>query len=79
MAKVRIELNTAGVRELLRGAEIQGILEEIAEPIMGRLPEGYRKDVHVGTNRCNVGIVASTAEAVQDNLENNTLIKAVWK
>ena len=77
MANVRIELNKSGVRDLLRSAEIQRELEEVAEPIMSRLPDGYSKDIHMGRNRSNVGITAATAEAAKDNMENNTLLKAV--
>lgn len=77
MAKVRIELNRAGVRDLMRSAEMQGVLEEAASPIMARLGAGYGQDSRVGKTRCNVSIHADSAEAKRDNMDNNTLLKAV--
>ena len=77
MAKVRIELNRAGVREMMRSAEMQGVLEEVASPVMTRLGAGYGQDSRVGKNRCNVSIHADSEEAKRDNMENNTLLKAV--
>ena len=77
MAKIRIELNRAGVREMMRSAEMQSVLEEAASPVMARLGAGYGQDSRVGKNRCNVSIHADSAEAKRDNMENNTLLKAV--
>lgn len=79
MAKVKIELIDAGVQELLRSPEIQAALDEVAQPILSRLGDGYGKDAHLGKNRCNVGIYPATPEAVQDCLENNTILKAVGR
>lgn len=72
--RVKVVLNTEGVRELLRCEEIQEcLMQEAAD----RCPEGCALDAQVGTNRANVRIVTATEEAYRDHLENNTLEKAI--
>lgn len=77
MAKVRIELNRAGVRELLKSQEMQEICREQAKGIQERAGAGYGSDVFVGKNRCNASVWPEASEAKKDNLKHNTLIKAV--
>ena len=75
MSKMRFELNEAGVRELLKSSGMQDVLKSYAGSIASRAGAGY--DVHVGPNRANVSVETSTREAVQDNYENNTLLKSM--
>lgn len=77
MAKVRIELNSAGVQELLKGSSMQSVLSEHARAISGNAGEGYSQDIYVGKTRANAMVYADTYQAKKDNLENNTLLKAV--
>lgn len=78
MAKVRIELNSEGVRELLKSPEIMGICKQHAEQIAGRCGGGYEVTTYTGQNRVNASVHAATDEAYRDNLKNNTLLKAVY-
>lgn len=73
----KIILNRAGVRELLRSDEMQAVLQEQASAIKARLPDGYETNEFLGKNRWNIEVAAVTAKAKRDNLENNTLLKAV--
>lgn len=41
MSKVKIVLNRAGVRELLRSPEMAAMLKERADSIKDSLPDGY--------------------------------------
>lgn len=75
--KTKIELNSAGVRALLRSAEMQSLLRERANDIASAAGSGYETDVYIGRNRANAGVFASSPEAASDNLKNNTLLKAV--
>lgn len=75
--RIRIELNRAGVRELLMSEEMAGICRELAEGVAANAGEGYGVDVHYGKNRVNASVGARTEEAEKDNLKNNTLIKAL--
>lgn len=74
MAKVKVELNSAGIQELLKGSAMQGVLISYASQIANAAGDGY--SVHVGPKRANVSIRTDTEEAYNDNLENNTLEKA---
>lgn len=77
MSKVRIELNRAGVRNLLRSSEIQTMLAEEANSRAAGLGPGYDVSVCVGRNRANARIAAETEEARRENLEDNTLLRAI--
>lgn len=77
MADVTIELNSDGVRELLRSAEMAEICEELANEIAAQCGDGYEVSVYTGINRVNASVVAVTKEAIADNYENNTLLRAI--
>ena len=77
MAKMKFKLNYDGVGQLLKSAEMQGVLEEKATGIKNRAGEGYAKDVYVGKTRANAMVYADSYKAKRDNKKNNTLLKAV--
>ena len=77
MAKVQVELNSEGVRELLRSPEMAAICQAQARAIAGRAGNGYSVSTYTGTSRVNASVMAETQEAIRDNLKNNTLLKAV--
>lgn len=77
MSKVKIELNSAGVRDMLRSPEMQALLEERAQNVLNSLGAGYDKSLMVGKNRANVSIIVTTYDAYRDNLSNNTILKAL--
>ena len=78
MAKKQFQLNRKGVRELLQSAEMLNACGMYAEDIKGRAGAGYEVSTHSpGKTRVNASVYAATKEAAQDNLENNTLLKAV--
>ena len=60
---------------LIKSGAMISVLESYADGIAARAGDGY--DVHVGPHRANVSVRTATAEAAQDNLDNNTLLKAV--
>lgn len=73
MSNVRIELNSEGVREILRSPEMLAICEELAEGIKDRYGDNAEVTSYTGINRVNASIVAPKDSA----LENNSLLKAV--
>lgn len=77
MSKFKFELNTEGVAELMKSPAMVSVLNEYGNQIMSRVGDGYTMDSYVGKNRANVGINASTFQARRDNLDNNTLLKAI--
>lgn len=70
---VRIELNSEGVRELLRSDEMMAACMEAASKIQSNYGEETELNGYVGQNRVNVSVVASFDEASEDN----SLLKAV--
>lgn len=79
MAKVKIELNSPAIRDLLRGPEITDYLGKVAGDIAGKAGDGYGSKTVVMPSR-SIGIVsAQTGAARRDNLKNNTLLKAVGR
>ena len=77
MGKVKVELNRAGVRELLRCDAVKAMLESEANARAASAGAGYTVNSYVGRNRCNAEILAETREARKDNLKNNTLLKVI--
>jgi len=53
------------------------LLSERAYEIAQRAGNGYETDVFVGKTRANASVFASTEDAMKDNMDNNTLLKAV--
>lgn len=76
-AKVKkVVLNRNAVRkELLQGEEMKAFEESIANEKIAILGEGYDMRTNPGRTRVNVFVEAKSKEAIQDNLENNTLMK----
>ena len=77
MAKNKFKLNYKGVGELMKSKAMQTVLMEHATSIKNRCGDGYEQDVRVGKSRANAMVKATTYQAKRDNLENNTLLKAV--
>ena len=77
MGNVRVELNSEGVRALLKSPEMAAICKEQAEAIAGRAGSGYHVTTYTGATRVNASVITETAEAARDNMKNNTLLKAV--
>lgn len=75
--KIRVELNRAAVRELLKSEEMKNLLTQKASEILQRCGDGYEQDFYVGKNRGNAMVWAATSAARKDNLANNTILKAV--
>ena len=74
---MKIVLNSAGVREMLKSPEMQALLRERADEIAARAGTGYLTDVFVGKTRANASVFANDEETIRDNLNNDTLLKAL--
>lgn len=55
MDKVIIELNSAGIQELLKSKEIEAFCEKKAEKMTREAGVPYVSDVHIGRTRVVVG------------------------
>lgn len=72
---LKIELNNGAVGELLRSAEVASYLMGVAGGVASAAGEEY--DTMQGFDRVSVIVKPATRRAEQDNLDNNTLLKAV--
>lgn len=78
MSKTTFQLNRQGVRELLRSDEMLQAVKAEADAAVAQLGAGYEAGTHVGKNRVNASVYAATAAAKRENLQNNTILKAVF-
>ena len=76
---VKVVLNYKGIRELLKGSEMQGCVEGLAEEIKTRAGggEGYEVTTQQYQTRCTAKVVATTFEAINHEKKNNTLLKSL--
>lgn len=75
MSKVRIELNSAGIRELLRSDEMGAVVEGHASAIAARCGDGYAFDRKLMPGRVIASAYTADKDAMRDNLDNNTLLR----
>ena len=74
---IKVELNHTAVGELLKSSEMQGLVKSYADEIAKRAGEGYASDTYNAGSRVIASAYTETEEAMEDNLENNTLLKAM--
>ena len=77
MSKVKIVLNKQGMREMLRSQGVHNAIRSEAGNIASRCGEGYAASSTIGRERALASVYAETSEAKRDNLDNNTILKAV--
>lgn len=77
MANVEIELDSAGIRELLQSAGMMQICASHAKSGLSACGEGYEVDTYVGKTRVNAMLRAVTPAAKADNAKNHTIEKAI--
>lgn len=70
-------LNRAGVRELLKGEEMQSICSRCGDSILNTAGEGYKKTVRVGKNRVNCSVGVNSPREYYSNLKHDTLVNAL--
>lgn len=75
MSKVKIDLNSPGVRALLRSPEMQAVLKDRADTVKDRCGDGY--EAYVAPTRAVAVVETVSKKAYDDNSANNTLLKAV--
>lgn len=73
----KVKLNRSGVRKLLRSAEALQMVNDIAYSAAAKLGDGYSVNYRVGRNRVIAEVTADSMEARQENLETNSILKAV--
>jgi hypothetical protein len=77
MSKVKIELNSDGIRELLKSSEVMSECKKYADNAVSSLGDGYEVTTYTGKTRVNASVMATTYETRKENMENNLILKAV--
>lgn len=77
MGKVKVKINHAGARELLRSEEMKSICEAHANNAVAKLGAGYKATSWTGKGRVNASVAAVSPMARAENLKDNTILKAV--
>ncbi|MBP3817199.1 MAG: hypothetical protein J6H31_02755 [Butyrivibrio sp.] len=77
MANFKFELNREGVKQLLKSQEMANICDEYANKAVSKLGEGHEVSTHVGRNRVNAEVKATSYKAKKANYKENTILKAV--
>ena len=77
MSDIRVELNHDGIREFLRSTEVSELVSSYAKAAAEQLGEGYAADKLLQPTRQIASVYADTTAARRENLENNSILKAV--
>lgn len=82
MSKANFELNLPGLNQLMKGPEMQSVLQEKGNEVASRArsmcPKGeYETRTVTGRFIATTFVSAENWEAIHDGFENNTLLKAL--
>ena len=77
MANVRVVLNRAGMRQLLRSPEVLADLQRRGEAIAAAAGPGHRVEAQVGPARARVAVITDTFDAVRNEATSRTLTAAI--
>jgi hypothetical protein len=70
-------LNPAGVREMLKSAELEGVCMSYAQSAAAKAGTNYTVESRHYPERSGAAVVPANAEGHFDNLRNNTLLKVI--
>lgn len=77
MAKIRISLDYAGIGQLMRGEGMAAAVGEYGAAIASRAGSHYGFRVRNTGQRQAADVYTADREGVQDNYDNNTLLRAL--
>lgn len=80
MSKMKIELDSQAISQLLKTEEVRQIIEDKANEVCNRAQsEGleYGTDTRIGPHRAVARVYPNSIHAYYSNLKHNTLLKAL--
>ena len=80
MSKVKVKLNRKAIRDqLLKGEETKSLIKRYGDSAYATISgiDGYKLENRTYPERIGIALYADDYPAISDNLENNTLLKAV--
>lgn len=75
--KLRIDMNGAGIQELLKSAEVQAELKARADRIAAAAGEGMEPSVRVGRSRARASVITGSREAKLAEATDRALTRAL--
>lgn len=75
--KVRLEMNSAGFRALLRSQAFLEDVERRAQAIARQAGDGFEVDARIGANRARASVRTATPEARRAEAEDKVLTAAI--
>lgn len=77
MSNVKVELNLAGINEMMKSPEIQAHLQKAGEMVADAAGDGYAANTDVINWVAITNVYPDSKEAAHDNFTHNSLLKAV--
>ena len=77
MANVDFKLNLPGLNELMKSSEMQSHLSQAGAAVAGAAGGDYDHRTYVINFVAVENIFPNSAEAMRDNMQNNTLLKSL--
>lgn len=77
MANVKVELNLAGINELMKSGEVQEHLQKAGEAVASAAGSDYAATTHLASWVAITNVFPDSRRAAHENFKDNTLLKAV--
>lgn len=74
---IDVKLNSAGIREFLRSEPVRDLVQRRGEAVAARAGGNYETQTVMVSKKYIAVVRPADAQARRDNLENNTLLKAI--
>ena len=74
---VVVKRNSAGIREFLRSEQVRDLVQRRGEAVAARAGGNYETQTVMLDKKYLAIVKPADAQARRDNLENNTLLKAI--
>lgn len=77
MSKFDFTLNSAGVKQLLKSAEVKSAVGDIAREVSSSAGDGFSVEVRNGEKRAYANVKPVTEHAQREVYNHNVLVKAL--
>ena len=78
-SKVKVKLNSAGVKALLKSSEVEALCFDVMRTVQSNAGENYAVETRRYPERTGAAVYPANEQGYYDNLNNNTLLKVFKK
>ena len=75
--KIRVELNSAGIDQLLKSPEVMAELQRRAGRVAAAAGEGFEAETYIGRDRARAVVRSTTAKAARAEAQDRALTRAL--